>query len=484
VGNAAYLNADKVHLNQAGHNIVTSTVVSSGLVTTISTNRRTPFRTHDDVVKFAGDSLFFKWKMRSRGNYALRYSTNNDEITTGPLLMDSVSAIMSLSTRPTKPLSTMLMSFEGAVASYGNQGSYFTFDRTTPGNYYGWYSDNNILRFLYNGTDRAYLNTIGALRLGNASSPIISGILQIKNNQTLTGTLGTIGVNLNVDTTITTAPNTGHTFFAANSIGPHSVISTSSGNTATATNFYIADSVVASTNHAFTGTSYALYINKGKFRIGTTDSVGTATGGYLFKDFATGTVKITGAPSGGSGITSINGETGAAQTLTATNGLTRTTTSNNVEYKLGGTLTENTTILGGTRQLSLGTAGDKLGATSIVASSASVISDNRLNLFGGITYLAVQHTADANLSMNISTGVLELATGSLTTDRTITLPTAQVHGQVLTIVVRFASSGSHYVLSAAVEDIKTGSTFTQLDWGTTYDFMVNASIGWMLIRKY
>lgn len=149
------------------------------------------------------------------------------------------------------------------------------------------------------------------------------------------------------------------------------------------------------------------------------------------------------------------------------------------------TLSGNRQLAGGTNSLQLGTSGSKLSSLTVNSSgNISMITDGRIFLYGNITYQTVNHNTDANLTVPDNTAIVELSSGSLTADRTITLPTAATQGQVITIAVRVTGSSNHYVLSAAVPDIKTGTTFTQLEYGTTYDFMVNSSVAWMLIRKY
>jgi hypothetical protein len=94
------------------------------------------------------------------------------------------------------------------------------------------------------------------------------------------------------------------------------------------------------------------------------------------------------------------------------------------------------------------------------------------------------YSADANYTVAPNITDVELIDRPLTANRTITLPAASIHGQRLTIITRYSPGKNHYILSSAVTDNSTGSTFTQLDWGKTYDFYVNSNTKWLLIRKY
>lgn len=196
--------------------------------------------------------------------------------------------------------------------------------------------------------------------------------------------------------------------------------------------------------------------------------------------------KITGANLGvgGSGITSINSESGPSFTIAGGNGLTVNTTTNTATVVLGGTLSGATNIAGATNDLNLGTSISRAGSVNIHADAIGLNSQGGIALFGQVRYAAHFHSTDADYTVPENLGILELSSGSLTADRTITLPAASAHGQTFTIVVRSTSSSNHYVLSSATVDNKTGSTFTQLDYGTTYDFMVNGSIAWVVVRKY
>jgi hypothetical protein len=140
------------------------------------------------------------------------------------------------------------------------------------------------------------------------------------------------------------------------------------------------------------------------------------------------------------------------------------------------TMNDNHFLSGNNKVLSLGTNASKL-------SLLSLYSAGRIEIFGQPSYSTDAINTDANYTVPANIAVVELL-DNLTADRTVTLPTPAINGQCLTIVARFSSGSNHFNLSSAIVDNKTGSTFTQLDWGATYDLMVNASIAWYLVRKY
>ena len=175
-------------------------------------------------------------------------------------------------------------------------------------------------------------------------------------------------------------------------------------------------------------------------------------------------------------ITDANGKL-SFQTLpssyTFTNGLTNTSGT----ITLGGTLTGATSIAGASNSMSIGTFASQL-------SSVSLWSSGVVSLNGAIQYRAESYDLDANHTIPSNVAFVELTDAHITTNRTITLPGLSTQGYVLTITTEPTATASHYVLASAVPDNSTGSTFTQLDWGKTYDFYIDASLGWRLIRKY
>jgi hypothetical protein len=161
-------------------------------------------------------------------------------------------------------------------------------------------------------------------------------------------------------------------------------------------------------------------------------------------------------------------------------------------YNGDGTLTGNRTLTQGANTLTitgtgameiLGNRALNIGTGASPLSSVNITSNGRLGLFTGITYGTDADNTDADYTVAANTIIAEI-TPNLTADRTLTLPTASVNGQTVTLVMRFSVDLDTYSLAAAVTDNATGTTFTQLDWGKTYDFMVDQSLAWRLIRKY
>lgn len=180
--------------------------------------------------------------------------------------------------------------------------------------------------------------------------------------------------------------------------------------------------------------------------------------------------------SGGiSGITSINSQSGLSQTIAGSNGITVNSSSNTHTLTLGGTLTGGTTINGAGNAFNLGANGSNLSFLNFYA--------NKISFNGPVTYSVEDYSSDADHTLSSSVTVIELH-DILTANRTLTMPTPSTQGQTLTLITRYSAGANHFNLASAVSDNSTGSTFTQLDWGKTYDFYVNSSVSWILIRKY
>lgn len=191
------------------------------------------------------------------------------------------------------------------------------------------------------------------------------------------------------------------------------------------------------------------------------NGLGTAGQSIRINAGATGFEYYT--PSAG-GITSINSETGAAITLAGSNGLTAATTTNTVTYTLGGALTGATNITGGgSFPISLGTSGSKLSNFAInSADDINLNPDDRIGLNGGVQHkLSLASDAD----FTITTNMHSIWLGTITADRTLTLPTLQP-GMVF-IVHNENSAGFAWNVSGTLQD-KNNAAVTALANDTVY----------------
>jgi hypothetical protein len=145
-------------------------------------------------------------------------------------------------------------------------------------------------------------------------------------------------------------------------------------------------------------------------------------------------------------------------------------------YNGDDTLTATRNVNGGGHHLSFGSSGSKVALFT-------VNSNSRVALFSGITYGTDATNTDADYTVPGNVIIAEL-NDVLTTGRTLTLPSLATNGQMITLVMRSSIGVNKYSLSSAVLDNATGTTFTTLDWGKTYDFFVTSSLSWILIRKY
>jgi hypothetical protein len=172
----AHSGADKVHLNQAGQDVVLSAITSSAQITTTATNRRSPYRVFSPELAAEGDSLHFMYPIIPRANTIVRFTSsyklapssiydNGKYVVVTP---DGTSALPSTS--------GFVAGFKGAVAFYGNVGQINLYDRTNATNSFYKYSDANIMRFGFNtgGGSPAELTTMdlaGKWRI----SPVTTG---------------------------------------------------------------------------------------------------------------------------------------------------------------------------------------------------------------------------------------------------------------------------------------------------------------------
>jgi hypothetical protein len=170
--------ADKVHLNQAGQDVIYNAIVASTQITTVATNRRAPYRVFSPELTAIGDSLTFLYPIIPVSNKILKFDPKYRIV---PSLFDDngATALVSTQTSPTRPAatSTFRLLIDGPLGVFGNTGQINLFDRTNPNNSFYKYSDANIMRFGFNtgGGAPAELTTMdlaGKWRI----SPITTGV--------------------------------------------------------------------------------------------------------------------------------------------------------------------------------------------------------------------------------------------------------------------------------------------------------------------
>lgn len=372
---AIYNSGDGVHPNQAGQNVVYSLGVASGLLTVQSPNRRSPYQKFGGGITAIGDSLATVYKFERGANNVLRM---DDSLNIKPsfIFHDASKLMISANLTAATHFTGALLDVDGAIAM-GGPGAIFVFrDQANPSNYHFQYSNSNTFRFGYNGADHSYIDAAGKWKIGEDNGTTISSTFHIRKSRTAVNQ-GITGVGLALDTATYTFTPGGYTFFSHASVASPLITMASSGGFMDATTLYVGDAPRVG-GSASNLRSWSLYI-VGKTRLGTTDSVGTATGGYLFQDAATGEVKRTNVTGG---ITTLNTLTAATQTFaTGTSGsdfnissATSTHTFNipSASTSNRGLVTTSTQTLGGEKTFANGIV-----VNNAAQGTAVVISGNR-----------------------------------------------------------------------------------------------------------
>jgi lysophospholipase L1-like esterase len=326
---AAYNSGDNIHPNAAGNAVVAATLIASGKLTTISTKRRTPFIANDGFITFTGNNLHMAFDATRVPNYIPRFDTTNNMV---PSIMHDDGAMVTVSTNFSKAVPQVAntrLAIDGAAYVSGTSGFFGVLDRTTS-DAFGNIAQGGIYQWLVNGTGKLFLDVNGLMAIG--TNPIITGrprgMFNILQDRAFPMEQSTKGIGFNLDSNTYTMNNSTTTNNLNNfSIFPMKIQGTGSTTFTNPSSLYIEGAPFAGTSATVT-TPWSLNINSGNVRLGAVDSTGTAVGGFLCRRASDGKVMMTAAPSGGSGVTSINSETGASQTIAAGSGISINTASN------------------------------------------------------------------------------------------------------------------------------------------------------------
>lgn len=297
----AYDNGDGVHLNKAGHDLVASTIVSSGLLATISINRRVQLRASDNNIRIAGDSIYTPYKWSRVANNLVRVDADYN-LTRSVIDDNGTTATFSNTLQPTLPAatSTFRALFSGPVGIFSNLGQLNIYDRGSPNNSHYKYVDNNILRFGYNlggssNFDYTSVSGEGKWRISSGALGTYKSTFSIQQNYSYNWTTDLDGFGLNVDSST-------YTFTSSTALGDASTVAfnPSTWVAAGATSFPWASTVevmgpaIASTNVTFTNGPLAFRVRTGNSLFGGNISIPVSgyvnvgntfgSGGYGFRD--------------------------------------------------------------------------------------------------------------------------------------------------------------------------------------------------------
>jgi hypothetical protein len=292
-----YNSGDNVHLNKAAMDKIVEAIIASGKILTLGTQRRTPYRATDGVVKAVGDSLFFRYKIAPIKNVLPKFNSDYDLV--GSIVHDDATNVIVSTTRnPTAPSGSVLFNVNGASATYGSLSTMRMYDRTSASEFMEFYK-NGDFRFSNHSGQVAAIDNNGKWTIGfDVNRQVAVGSLMILKGYSVSSTLGLKGFALNVDSanfTVTTATNYGDGAVA--SIGRSSF--TGPGGGATYNNLsslLIEGAPIAGSNMTITN-PWALYINSGKTKLGTVDST-SAPVNMLYED-VNGEVKKAAVPVSG-----------------------------------------------------------------------------------------------------------------------------------------------------------------------------------------
>jgi hypothetical protein len=206
------------------------------------------------------------------------------------------------------PISVARVNVDGAFYVSGLGGYNGVKDRTTSDEF-GNIAQGGVYQLLVNGTGRWFLDNNGLMALGvdPAITARYRGIFNLWHDRSFTMDQGVKGLGFNLDSNTYTQTNNNTTSGLNNFyIAPMRLQGTGATTFNGPSSLYIGGAPYAGTS-ATVNSPWSLNVDAGNVRLGVVDSTASPTGGVLYRDFATGQVKMTAFPSGGSSIYTTDG---------------------------------------------------------------------------------------------------------------------------------------------------------------------------------
>jgi hypothetical protein len=285
---ALYNSGDDVHPNSTAHTDIAAAAVSSGLITTISPNRRTNFNIVDKDIALTGDAIsLVPW-----GRNNVRRVDDSGRVAPTMIYHDVNKIIISPNLSQATAFSGALVTINGTFAMTGNSSALIVADRTTPANYYAGIVNNNEWRWTYNGTEIGpYIATDGRYKIGNGGTPeTVIGTLNLNKSYTFVpGTQGSGGLALNIENA-TYTPSAGAFALTVGNFFGQPTLSGAAATFTDAVNVDIKGAPIAAGSVAFTNTPLSFRVQAGKSQFNAAVQIkdGTEGNGKVFTSDASG----------------------------------------------------------------------------------------------------------------------------------------------------------------------------------------------------
>jgi hypothetical protein len=264
----AHSGADKVHLNQAGQDVIYNAIVASTQITTIASNRRAPYRVFSPELMAIGDSLTFLHPIIPRQNTLARF-TNDLKIAPSSIYDNLKNIVISQDNTTTPYRATHLVTIKGAVGLTGINAQLDLSDRTTPANSHYKYSDADILRFGFNTggsspVDYTSVDKTGKWRISPTNSGTYKSSFTIQQPYSFNYGSKLDGMQFTIDSaTVTYTASSGLPLTSTFSVNPTTWNASGAASYPWAASIHARGPAIAGTNTTFTNGALSFWAETG-----------------------------------------------------------------------------------------------------------------------------------------------------------------------------------------------------------------------------